>query len=287
MDQTQIHDIVLIGGSTRIPLVQKLLQDFFNGKELYKSIKPDEVVAYGAAVQAAILAGVGRSEEDEDLLWIDVTPMSLGIGKSEGVMDVFIKGHTPIPTKQTKIHAVPNDNLSRIMIKVYEGEQEMAKDNKFLGYLEMNVYGLAQCKVLQFEVTFDIDANGILNITAVEVITRKENKITINNYKRRLSKAEFQLIVKDSENSWTKDVKKKRQISPQISLQTYCYKMRSSVEDVILKGKISESDKNTILNKCNEVIRWLDANKGAEKEQFEFQQKKLESVCNSIMKKWY
>jgi L1 cell adhesion molecule like protein len=286
MGKAQIHDIVLIGGSTQIPMVQKLLQDFFKDKKLIKLIKPDEAVAYGAAVQAAILAGVGKSEEVQDLHSTDVTPMSLGIGTNAGAMDVFIKRNTPIPTKKTKIYNVPSNNMEPIMIAVYEGEQAMTKDNRFLGYLELKI-SLPLRRMLQFEVTFDIDANGILNVTAVDKITGKENKITINNYKRQVSKAELQLKAKGAEKYRPEDEKNKRTIAAQIALQAYCYKMCSSVEDVELKGRISESDKHTILVKCNEVIRWMAANKSADKEEYVCQQKQLESVCNSIMNKGY
>jgi L1 cell adhesion molecule like protein len=178
--------------------------------------------------------------------------------------------------------------MEPIVIPVYEGEQAMTKDN-CLGYLELNMFSLPPRRMLQYEVTFDIDANGILNVTAVEKITGKENKITINNYKRRVSKAEFQLMVKDAENYRPEDEKNKptTSISAQIALRAYCYKICSDVEDVELKGRISESDKSTILCKCNEVTRWLVANQSAQKEEFVCQQKQLESVCNSIMKKVY
>jgi L1 cell adhesion molecule like protein len=205
MSKAQIHDIVLIGGSTRIPKVQTLLQDFFNGKELYKSIKPDEAVAYGAAVQAAILAGVGKSEEVQDLLWIDVTPMSLGIGKIGGKMDIFIKRNTTIPTKQTKMYTVQTNNQVRMLFEIYEGEQAMTKDNKFLGSLGLKEISPSPRGVLQIEVTFDIDANGILNVTAVDKLTGEKDKITINNYKRRLRKAEVELMEEDAENHRAED----------------------------------------------------------------------------------
>jgi L1 cell adhesion molecule like protein len=223
MDKSQIHYIVLIGGSTRIPKVQKLLQDFFNGKELYKSSKPDETVAYGAAVQAAFLTGVGRSEDVHNLLWMDVTPMSLGIGTFGGVMDVFIQRNTPIPTKQTKIYTPPCSNQASMLIQVFAGEQQMTVDNYSLGYLELKEIPPAPLGVLQIEVTFDIDANCSLNVTAVETLTGNENQITINNFKRRISKAEVELMVNDAENYRTED--EEQSISAQNAPQTYCYKM--------------------------------------------------------------
>ncbi|KAJ4835607.1 hypothetical protein Tsubulata_045841, partial [Turnera subulata] len=286
MDKSSVDEVVLVGGSTRIPKVQQLLQDFFNGKELCKSINPDEAVAYGAAVQAAILSGEG-GEMVKDIVLLDVTPLSLGIETLGEVMNVLIPRNSTIPTRKERVFTTTVDNQTSVSIPVFEGERPRSKDNNLLGSFVLCGLPPAPRNVTKYNVCFDLTADGILNVSAEHKDTGSKNQITITNDKGRLSKEEIERMVQEAEKFKSEDEERRKKVEAWNALENYAYNMRNTVQDSKNASKISPGNKRKIEDAFEETIQWLDGNQSAEVYELEHKRRELEGICNPIVAKIY